>query len=123
MKNDILHRQDIEQLVTGFYQKAMTDPVIMHFFTSVLVLDLKKHIPVIVNFWESILLGGKNYQGSPMTKHFDLHALSPMKKEHFDRWLMLWIETIDDKFEGTKATEAKTRAQQIAALMQLKINQ
>ena len=56
-----------------------------------------------------------------MTTHMNLHALSPLAKPHFDRWKKLFLETIDEYFEGSNAELAKQRAVSIATMMQIKI--
>ena len=58
-----------------------------------------------------------------MLKHLELAVKSPMRKEHFDRWLMLWNETVKELYQGDIAVEAVKRAEQIAQLMLFKINQ
>lgn len=109
---------DIRQLVEAFYAKAKPDPVIGHFFTKVVALDWDHHIPLISDFWSSMLLGLRSYQGNPMDKHFQLDSLSRMEHAHFERWLELWTETVDELFVGDKAEEAKRRAASIAAVME-----
>ena len=46
-----------------------------------------------------------------------------LKKQHFDRWLLLFNETVNKLFVGNKAELAKTRALSIATIMQVKIHQ
>ena len=121
-KLDIQTRSDIELLVNTFYKKVEKDDVIRHFFTEVIHLDWNKHIPVMYDFWESILLDKHNYKGNPMPAHVSLNEKSPMKKEHFDRWIQLFSSTIDELFQGEKAELAKTRALSIATVMQIKIH-
>lgn len=75
------------------------------------------------NFWETTLLGEPSYRGNPMVKHLQLNQQQPLEPAHFDRWLALWKQTINTHFAGPKAEEAITRAQQIAHLMQFKIEQ
>jgi hemoglobin len=38
----------------------------------------------------------------------------PVRKEHFSRWLALFLETVNAHFAGPKAEEAKGRAASIA---------
>ncbi|MCX6182971.1 MAG: group III truncated hemoglobin [Bacteroidetes bacterium] len=123
VKRDIENRADIEALVNAFYLKVEKDDVIRHFFTDVVKLDWSKHIPVMYDFWESILLNTHNYKGNPMPAHVSLNEKSPMKKEHFDRWIQLFSATIDELFQGEKAEQAKTRALSIATVMQIKMIQ
>ncbi|MFM7023056.1 MAG: group III truncated hemoglobin [Flavobacteriales bacterium] len=121
-KHDIQTRTDIENLVNTFYRKVQQDDLIAHFFNEVVQLDWSKHIPVMYDFWESILLDKHNYKGNPMPAHVSLNEKSPMKKEHFDRWVLLFTATVDQLFTGEKADRAKTRALSIATVMQIKIH-
>ncbi|MTB49648.1 group III truncated hemoglobin [Lewinella sp. W8] len=119
---DITTRADLELIVERFYARAMTDAHIGHFFTEVVSLDLREHLPVIVNFWESVLLGHPVYRGNPMLKHLHLDDLSPLEPEHFRRWLALWRATVEEHFSGERADLAVRRATDIARLMEHKIN-
>ena len=38
----------------------------------------------------------------------------PVEKAHFDRWLELFLATVDELFAGPKAKEAKGRALSVA---------
>jgi len=46
-----------------------------------------------------------------------------VKKKHFDQRVKVFMETVDELFEGEKAIMARQRAESIATVMQLKINQ
>ena len=118
---DIQTREDIALLVNEFYKKVIPDPLIGHFFTRVVHFSWEEHIPVMISFWESILLGGQSYKGNPMIKHMELDALYPMDPLHFDRWLYLWQTTVRELFTGKKATEAIDRAHSIAGIIKAKI--
>jgi hemoglobin len=118
---DIATKEDVLQLVTLFYEKAIPDEVIGHFFTKVVQLDFEKHIPKIADFWSGILLGNSEYKGNPMEAHIKLNQLSPLEQKHFDRWLELWKETIAENFAGPKADEASSRAETIAQLMLFRV--
>jgi hemoglobin len=121
MKNDISSRQDIEQLIIQFYDKVKPDPSIGFIFTDVVKIDWAHHIPVIVDFWEGILLDNPVYQKNAMEVHYHLNNKMPLEKIHFKTWLNLFISTVDDLFEGKKAALAKSRAKSIAAVMQFKM--
>jgi len=120
---DIQTRQHIETLVSSFYRKVLGDEVIGTFFTEVVQLDFEVHMPTMYDFWESILLGKQVYKGNPMLKHIALNRQKPMQKPHFDRWLGLWRETVEEQFEGPVAEKAIRTAQQIGGLMQVKVKQ
>lgn len=120
---DIENRSDIESLIDAFYRKVLKDDVIKHFFTQVVSLNWEVHIPIMYDFWESMLLGSKNYKGNPMIKHIELSRKVSFEQIHFDRWLQLWGETIHSLFEGPKSEEAIERANSIGGLMLYKIKQ
>jgi hemoglobin len=120
MKRDIESRADIDALMVSFYAKAMTDPVIGHFFTEVVQLDLEHHLPVIGDFWETALFGSGAYRKhgrSPLEVHAALDARSPLRGDHFERWLQLFTACVDESFEGMYAGFAKQRGQAIARRM------
>ena len=114
MERDIENRGDLELLLREFYAVAMTDAQIGHFFTRIVQLDLETHIPVIANFWEKVLFGNPVYFGNPMALHQHLHEKSPITKEHFERWLRIWTETVNRLFAGETADKAKEKAVIIA---------
>ena len=120
---DIQTKSDIEVLVNAFYEKALTDESIGHFFTKVVQLSFEEHLPTIYSFWDSVLFGTMTYRGNPMLKHIALHQKQALDKVHFDRWLQLFFETVDEHFQGEKADEAKQKATNMANLMLFKIGQ
>ena len=118
---DIQTRKDIEKLLDEFYKKVVVDDLIGPFFTDVVQLDWEKHMPVMYDFWETTLLGNMKYKGNPMTKHFELNRKKTLLPEHFERWLSLWKESVNNNFKGNKSEEAIQRAVQIGGLMKFKI--
>ncbi len=118
--NDIENRADIDSLMKSFYRAAISDEKIGYIFTDVAKLDLEKHLPVIGDFWESLLLGNNVYQihgRNPLQVHAELNEKTPLKTEHFRRWLEIFRATIDEMFAGTRADFAKSRAEAIANRM------
>lgn len=120
-KKDIETRADLEEMLTAFYKKVFNDDLISHFFTEVVPLDLEHHLPLIADFWESVLLEARGYRKNVMEIHQNIHALSPIHKRHLDRWVQLFSETVDAFFEGDKANLAKQRATSIATMMDVKM--
>jgi len=121
MKADINSRADIEKMVLQFYEKVKADETIGFIFTEVVHMNWEKHIPVIVDFWETILLDNPVYTKNAMEVHYDLNKKIPLQKEHFTSWVYLFTSTVDDLFEGKIAALAKTRARSIAAVMLFKM--
>lgn len=122
MKKDVESKEDLEVMLQAFYKKAFADDLIGRFFTEVVPLNLETHIPIIASFWASVVLGTQGYRRNVMEVHQHIHQLSPIKKEHLDRWLMLFTATTDEFFEGPKAELMKQRATSIATLMDIKLN-
>jgi hemoglobin len=121
MKVDISSRADIEKMVLQFYKAVKADETIGFIFTEVIHMNWEKHIPVIVDFWETILLDNPVYTKNAMEVHYDLNKKIPLQKEHFDSWVHLFTTTVDELFEGKIADLAKTRAKSIAAVMLFKM--
>jgi hemoglobin len=111
---EIRTRLEIVSLVDKFYEKVKHDALLAPLFAH---LDWPKHLPTMYNFWSSMLLGDQSYQGNPFQKHIGL----PLEAKHFDRWLKLFIESVDENFVGDKALEVKQRAQSIAGVFQHKL--
>ncbi len=122
MKPDILNRKDIEKFIRVFYEKVQQDTVIGFIFNVVVQMNWEKHIPLIVDFWESILLDHPVYKKNAMEVHYALNKKVPLQKEHFERWLQLFNESIDEFYEGKITDLAKTRARSIAHVMFYKMN-
>ena len=112
--HDIETRADCERLVRSFYGRALTDSVIGWLFTDIAKIDLEAHIPRITNFWETILLDAQSYGGGAFRPHLELNFKTPLKRGHFERWLYLWHETVDELFVGEHAELAKSHATRVA---------
>jgi len=119
---DISTRADIQMFVEKFYEKVIMDDTIGIIFTKIIPLEWDHHIPLIVNFWETILLDNPVYKSNAMEKHFTINHVYPLKKKHFDAWLSLFNETIRKNFRGPVAELAIKRAASIAALMLINMN-
>ena len=113
-KQDILSRNYIIVLVDSFYDKVKSDPLLDPVFSHV---DWPKHLPVMYNFWSSMLLGEMSYRGNPLQSHLPL----AIDSTHFNRWLMLFEATLDEHFAGEKTEETRMRAKAIAGVFQHKM--
>ena len=122
IKKDITTRADIEKLIVQFYEAVKKDPTIGFIFTDAIPINWENHIPLIVDFWETILLDNMVYKKNAMEVHYDLNKKISLKKEYFASWLLLFCSTVDKLFTGKTATLAKTRAASIAAVMEFKMN-
>ena len=123
MKKEILNKTDVQWLVDRFYDKIREDKVVGYIFNDVMKVKWEKHLPVMYAFWENTLFYTGSYQGNAMKKHLNIKRVTSLQKKHFNRWLQLFNETVDEYFEGEKAELAKQRAHSIATIMQVKIAQ
>lgn len=116
MKN-LETREDIEFLVNKFYDKVGRDATIGFFFNDVAKVDWSHHLPKMYSFWETLLLGNVSYKGNPMAVHFPINSEVAMEKFHFEHWIKLWTETVEENFVGEMAELAVYKATNIANLM------
>ncbi|MFD2245138.1 group III truncated hemoglobin [Pontibacter ruber] len=116
-KQDILTLDDIKQLVDSFYTRVRADELLGPIFEERIKENWERHLNIMYNFWQTVLLGERTYQGSPGMKHITL----PVGEEHFERWLSIFYKTVDELFTGEKAAEAKWRAERMAEMFSDKI--
>lgn len=117
MSKDIENRVDIDELMRAFYKRATADDTIGFIFTDVAKLDLEHHLPIIGDFWETLLFRTGDYSKhgrNPLQVHGELNEKTPLQREHFARWLEIFTETVDRKFAGDTAEFIKMRAGAIA---------
>jgi hemoglobin len=118
MKTDIRDKRDIELFVNSFYSKVRENELLAPVFASKIPdAAWPAHLQRMYDFWNAILFAETGFQGNPMQKHMRL----PIEENHFNQWLVLFRQTIDELFLGPKAEEAKMRAESIAKIMNFKI--
>jgi hemoglobin len=123
MKREIENREDVRLLVESFYQKVMDDDIIGEVFRETLFFNWDTHIPVMIDFWETIFLDAVSYKGNTMRVHIELNKKFPLTPDHFKQWKKLFFETLDEHFTGPKVLDAKKRVELMEALIQTKIAQ
>jgi hemoglobin len=116
IKGEILSIDEIVVLVDSFYSKVQKDDLLGPVFDKVIQDNWPKHLEKMYRFWETVLLNKHTYHGSP----FAPHAKLPIGADHFERWLELFLATVDENFTGEKAKEAKWRAEKMAEMFQYK---
>ena len=115
---DILSLEDVKLLVNTFYGKVREDKLIGPIFDERIQDRWPEHLAKMYTFWQTVLLGEHTYYGSP----FPPHAKLPVEKIHFERWLTLFSETLNELFTGEIAAEAMWRANKMAEMFQFKIH-
>jgi hemoglobin len=116
MKPDIRGLADIVLFVNEFYDKVQQDDLIGSVFNGV-IKDWGPHLERMYQFWNAALFSVPGFKGNPFAKHAPL----PINQGHFDRWLLLFEETIDANFSGEMAKDTKKRAALMAALFVSKL--
>lgn len=110
----LLTNADVQFLVESFYKKVLKDEDLNPFFKH---LDFDVHLPKMIHFWSFVLLDEPGYTTNVVEKHLNM----PLEPVHFQRWLALFNETIEELFEGEKVELAKQRAAVIALTIESKV--
>ncbi|THJ64921.1 group III truncated hemoglobin [Arthrobacter echini] len=121
LRTDLRDRDDVEALLTVFYGRAFADDLLGPIFIDVARMDLQAHLPIICDFWETVLFKAGLYRRNALEPHLNLHRQVPLTQAHFERWLTLWSATLDEHYTGPKAELAKVQASRIAESMQRRL--
>jgi hemoglobin len=100
-------------MVHIFYAKVCQDELLFPVFDTVVMDNWDLRINRMTDFWSAILLYTRKYRAD----HSPKNLCPEVDAEHFERWLMLFHETIDELFEGEIAKAARSRAESIARIM------
>ncbi|MCU4162668.1 group III truncated hemoglobin [Carboxylicivirga caseinilyticus] len=124
-KPDLNNRDNIEKQVRAFYKKVRKDDLLGPFFNQTITSEVEweEHLLLLTSFWELNLLDVRGFNGNPGLAHqgVDKAFKHSITTNHFDRWVAIWKETIDEHFEGEKAEYAKMRATNMAKGMYKKV--
>ena len=115
---DIQVLEDVKVMVDEFYGKIRKDELLGPIFENIIQDRWPEHLEKMYSFWQTILLEERTYSGRPFVPHMNL----PVEQKHFDRWLFLFSETVDELYTGQKATIAKLQGKRMAEMFLLKIN-
>lgn len=115
---DIRDLQDIQHLVDTFYDRIRKDNMLGPIFDGIIQQRWPEHLEKMYRFWQTVLLEEHTYYGSP----FPPHAKMPISKPHFDQWVALFGQTVDELFQGEKAEKAKWQGERMATMFQFKIS-
>lgn len=115
--NEIKNLEDVKVVVDCFYNKVRQDELLKDVFNDVIQDRWPAHLEKMYRFWQTVLLDEHTYYGSP----FLPHAKLPVNIEHFNRWLELFDETVDENFVGEKADRMKWQGRRMAEMFHSKI--
>jgi hemoglobin len=110
-----LNPASIATLVHEFYDGVRADPELAPVFNAAIGDHWTPHLDRMVDFWTTVMLGSRNFQGNVFGKHMLLNGVTP---DHFRRWLALFEATTARLFAPIDAAEFQTVARRIAASLQ-----
>lgn len=113
----IENRNDIKVLVDSFYLKIRKDNLLGPIFNRhISDAQWPEHLSTLTDFWETNLFGVARFKGSPTQKHLnvDKNLNYSINQNHFGRWIQLWLETIDELYNGAIAEKAKYAARKMS---------
>ncbi len=115
---DIENYEDIQLFVDCFYTKVQEDELLAPIFAMRIPDDQwPRHLNRMYNFWYSVLFGGQTYKGNPFAKHANL----PIEAAHFDHWISLFNENLDELFDGPRAEDTKERVKSMGIAFKAKL--
>lgn len=115
---EILELEQVKLLVDSFYSKIRKDDLLKDIFDEVIQDRWPEHLEKMYCFWQTVLLGERTYSGKPFVPHMHL----PVDMQHFDRWLDLFDQTLEEHFHGQNVEAARWQANRMAHMFHLKIN-
>lgn len=103
---DLDDPSEVAELVRCFYAKVDVDDLLGPMFHEVAGVDWPEHLVKLTAFWCRALFGIPGYRGNPFRAHALVHARRSFTVEHFERWLTLFAQTLEDGWQGPKADQA-----------------
>jgi len=91
---------NIRQLVDAFYRRVDDDSLLGPIFARELAGRWDAHLAKMTTFWSSLVLGTKAYRGNVQEAHRPLGDIEP---QHFARWLTLFLDTVNTRYEPAAA--------------------
>jgi hemoglobin len=110
-----LNHESITTLVHEFYDAIRADPELGPVFNRAIGHNWTPHLIRMVDFWSTVMLGKRSFQGNVYGKHM---ALSGIQPDHFRRWLQLFDATTTRMFGAEDAAEFQTVSRRIAVSLQ-----
>ena len=119
MKYDDVTEETIKILVDTFYLKVRQDSDLSPIFINAIGQDTEAwqpHLQHMYDFWSSIMLSSRRFQGNPMQKHKNLPAFD---SSLFDRWLELFELTAHEVHSKEMAEKYIVISRRIAESLKL----
>ena len=109
--------EEVTVFVERFYRDLAQDESFAGYFAGI---DWQAHMLTLADFWGHSLLGTPDYDldnEEVMERHRPMHAETPFDEALFERWLEILYQTLDEGWNGPRATEARRRGHGVAWAM------
>lgn len=108
----------IRTLVDTFYARIRADATLGPIFAHE-IADWEPHLAKMYDFWSSVILMTKRYDGRPVPTHVKIEGLD---HQHFEHWLKLFEQTARDVCPPAAADLFIDRANRIAQSLRLSLD-
>ena len=108
----------IRSLVHAFYDRIRADVLLGPIFLAE-IADWEPHLAKMCDFWSSLLLMTKRYDGRPVPAHMRIPGLD---RAHFAHWLDLFRQTARETCPPAAADLFIDRAERVAQSLQLSLD-
>ncbi len=114
-----VNEDSIRALVHGFYDAVRKDSVIGPIFGREIAPERwPQHLDKMCDFWSSLLLKTRRYEGRPLRPHLRIPELSDA---HFQQWLSLFRATAQRVFNEEDSEAVYALAARIAQSFRLSV--
>jgi hemoglobin len=115
VRRDTIDEELVRNVVHLFYGKVRADPLLGPIFEGRIGPDWDAHLQRLTLFWSALAFKNGAYSGSPHRAHQGL----ALTAEHFQRWLHLFEETLEQTCRGEAMDFFRDRAHRIADSLQI----
>jgi len=108
---DLDSPEEIFELVTRQYADVVQDDLLAPYFSfGPDSIDWQAHIASVTDYWLHVVLLAPDYDIDVLEGHRHLHEHRSFTPELFDRWLQIFVDSVDGGWSGPNASLAKKRA-------------
>jgi hemoglobin len=120
-ERDLDTEAEIFEMVTRQYSDVVQDDLLSPYFTfGPGYLDWQAHIASVTDYWCHVVLYAPDYSIDVIESHRHLHEHQEFTPALFDRWLDIFVDTVNGGWTGPNATWATKRATGMARAMALR---
>ena len=66
---ELADRGDVMRLVNVFYDRVQADELLGPIFNDIAHVDWAAHLPLMYDFWDSVLFSAGTFHGNPLVVH------------------------------------------------------